>query len=104
MSLEAWIFMVGLRVVDLGALVVWLIWFHRQCNQEDDEPDGEDFRRGPEPQDEPRLPPTGGTGLDIPLADAAPWPARRRDHGDSGPARRPARRQPAEPHRAPIRT
>ena len=100
MSLEAWIFMVGLRVVDLGALIVWLVWFYRQCDKEDDEPGGEDFRRHDEPEEEPPRPSSGG-GLGVPLPDADPWPTRRRDH-DVEPYRRPARRQPAEPERTPV--
>ena len=104
MSLEGWIFMVGLRVVDLGALVVWMVWFYRQCDKDDDESGGDDFRRSDDRDDEPRVPPPTGGGLDVPLPDAAPWSTRRREHGDRMPAQRPARRQPAEPHRAPVRT
>src|SRR5690349_5729923 len=44
-SLEGWIFMVGLRVFDVGALVVWLVWFFRL--RDDDDDDGDDYRRGP---------------------------------------------------------
>ena len=36
--------MVGLRVFDVGALVVWLVWFFRL--RDDDDDDGDDFRRG----------------------------------------------------------
>ena len=104
MSLEGWIFMVGLRVIDLGALAVWLIWFYRQCDQEDDEPGGDDFRRSDDQDDQPPVPPSSGGGLGVPLPDAAPWPTRRREHGDRIPTARPARRQPAEPDRTPIRT
>jgi len=103
MSLEAWIFMVGFRVVDLGALVVWLVWFYRQCDKEDDESDGEDFRR--EHGDEPDQPPgpVGGDGLDVPLPDARPWPNRRRGHDDTQwPPKSPERRAP-EPDHEPVR-
>jgi hypothetical protein len=102
MSPEAWIFMVGFRVVDIGALVVWLVWFYRQCDKEDDESDGDDFRRdsGDEPAGPP--PPKGGDGLGVPLPDAAPWPSRRRGHEDGAwPAHAPARRERA-PHREPV--
>jgi hypothetical protein len=102
MSLEAWIFMVGFRVVDLGALVAWLVWFYRQCDKEDDESDGEDFRRHHD--DEPDRPPApvGGSGLDLPLPDAAPWPDRRRGHDDTTwPPKRPERRVP-DRHREPT--
>ena len=54
-TLEGWIFMVGLRVFDVGALVVWLVWFFRLRDDEDD--DGDDFRGGSE--DAPDPGPTG---------------------------------------------
>ena len=63
--------MIGLRVFDVGALIVWLIWFFRL---RDDDDDSDDFRGGdgnaPEP-DEPKGP---SGGLDLPLADSRPWP------------------------------
>ena len=40
MTLEGWIFMVGLRVFDIGALIVWLIWFFRLRDDDDDADDG----------------------------------------------------------------
>ncbi len=76
MTLEGWIFMVGLRVFDVGALVVWLVWFFRLRDDEDD--DGDDFRRDDEDAPEPG--PRGPSGDRLPLPDAAPWPVRRRDH------------------------
>lgn len=95
--------MVGLRVFDVGALVVWLVWFFRLRDDGDD--DGEDFRRGggggtPEPEE-----PRGSGGLRLPLPDAVPWHARRRDHGgDRRPARAPDRRAPHPvPARAPSK-
>ena len=103
MTVEGWIFMVGLRVLDIGALIAWLIWFYRQKDSDDDEAGGDDFRRELEPDDEPPVPPSGGNGLDLPLPDAAPWPNRLREHGDREmPARHPGRRQ-VEPHRVPAR-
>jgi hypothetical protein len=101
--LEGWIFMVGLRVFDVGALVVWLVWFFRL--REDDDGDDDDFRRGKE--DAPKPDPSGPPGLRLPLKDAAPWPSRRRDHrGDiHGPAE-PARRRGVPnpvPARAPVK-
>ena len=102
MSLEAWIFLVGFRVIDLGALIVWMVWFYRQCDKDDDESSGDDFRRSGDQDDQPPVSPSGGGGLDLPLPDAAPWPTRRRDHGDVAPVARPARRQPAEPSREPV--
>ena len=50
--------MVGLRVFDIGALVVWLVWFFKLRDDEDDEGGG-----GP-----------GGPG---PRAGRRPSPARR---------------------------
>jgi len=106
-SLEGWIFMVGLRVFDIGALIVWLVWFFKLRDEDDDDDGGDDdFRRGDE--DVPETPsPKGPPGLDLPLPDAEPWPRRRRDHGgDRPPTTRPARpatapaRRPA-PRRAP---
>ena len=98
--------MVGLRVFDIGALIVWLVWFFRL--REDDD-DSDDFRGGgsgdaPEPEV-----PKGPGGLGVPLPDAEPWPTRRRDHGgDRAPGfggGRPERRRAPEPvpARAPAR-
>jgi hypothetical protein len=101
-TLEGWIFMVGLRVFDVGALIVWLVWFFRL---RDDDDDGEDFRRG---DDEPEPDPGGSPpGLRFPLPDSAPWPVRRRDHrGGIEPRPEPQRRRgvPAPvPARAPVK-
>jgi hypothetical protein len=104
-TLEGWIFMVGLRVFDVGALIVWLVWFFRL--RDDDDDDGDDFRRG-EDDDAPEPGPSGAPpGLRLPLPDAAPWPQRRRDHR-GGLTRRPepqrGRGVPAPvPARAPVK-
>ena len=91
--------MVGLRVFDIGALVVWLVWFFRL--RDDDDDDGDDFRRGKDDGREPEEP-TGGGGLKLPLPESKPWGARRRDHRgdrrgapltDAPRARRIARRR-----------
>ena len=75
MSTEAWIFMVGLRVFDVGALVVWLVWFFRLRDEDDDEDGGD----GPgNDRTRPRSP-KAPAGRD-PAADADPWPTRLRDH------------------------
>ena len=93
--------MVGLRVFDVGALIVWLVWFFRLRDDEDDDGPGDDFRGGGD--DDPR-PPDGPGGDTIPLPDAAPWTQRRRDHaGDRPPATAPARRVPVRPEREPAR-
>jgi hypothetical protein len=96
--------MVGLRVFDIGALIAWLVWFHKL---RDDDGDGREDDSGgdggPSTPDEPQGPPPGG--LELPRPDAGPWPARRRDHaGDLPPARVPERRAPRpEPAREPAR-
>jgi hypothetical protein len=100
-SLEGWIFMVGLRVFDVGALVVWLVWFFRLRDDNDD--DGDDFRRGKGDGNEPEEPSCGPGGLRLPLPESQPWHSRRRDHGgDRRPTPLPSRR--SAPHRAPVRT
>ena len=92
--------MVGLRVFDVGALVVWLVWFFRL--RDDDDDDGDDFRRGKDDDREPEEP-CGPGGLKLPLPDAQPWHSRRRDsHGDRRGTPVPTRRQ--TPHRSPSRT
>jgi hypothetical protein len=99
-SLEGWIFMVGLRVFDVGALVVWLVWFFRL--RDDDDDDGDDFRRGKGDGREPEEP-CGPGGLRLPLPESQPWHSRRRDHaGDRRGAPITTRRQ--IPHRSPTRT
>ena len=104
MTLQGWIFMVGLRVFDVGALIVWLVWFFRL--RDDDDDDGRNDGPGGGSDDTPPRPPgPGGDG--IPLPDAAPWPHRRRDHaGDVHGATLPAHvvtAHPAHPAR-PLRT
>ena len=90
--------MVGLRVFDIGALIVWLVWFFKLRDDDDDE-GGDDGGHGGAPADPP---PGDGGGLRLPLPDAEPWPTRRRDHGgDRAPATAPAHR-PAQP-RTPAR-
>ncbi|HEX4692568.1 MAG TPA: hypothetical protein VH276_17850 [Solirubrobacteraceae bacterium] len=104
MTLEGWIFMVGLRVFDIGALIVWLVWFFRL--REDDD-DGDDFRRDDGGSPEPEPTPSGPGGLQLPLPDAEPWPTRRRgDHGgDLVPGHALTRRGRPKPvpARAPVK-
>jgi hypothetical protein len=84
-STQAWIFLVGLRVFDLGGMIAWLVWFFRRGGGPDErEDDGGGGGGGRRPPEAPRPP---GPGLDLPIADAGPWPTRLRDHGS---ARRPA--------------
>ena len=69
--------MVGLRVFDIGALIVWLVWFFK-LRDDDDDDGGGGGGRGPDRG------PDGGP----PLPDAGPWPRRRRDHlGDLTPGK-----------------
>ena len=96
--------MVGLRVFDVGALIVWLVWFFKLRDDQDDDPsDDDDFRRDDDREPREPPPPVGPPGLELPKPDADPWPRRRRDHaGDRRPASSPAR-SPAVPERAPAR-
>ncbi len=99
MTLEGWIFMIGLRVFDVGALIVWLVWFFRLRDDDDDSDDG---RGGDGNAPEPDRPKGPSGGLRIPLANSRPWPSRRRDHlGDLRPTPDSARR--GIPHPVPAR-
>jgi len=98
-STAGWIFLVGMRVIDLGAMIAWLVWFFRRREEPDDwdgwdEPGGGDGDPPPPPRD-PGMP-------DLPLRDAGPWPVRLRDHGDRRPAAAPVRR--GAPERERVRT
>ena len=95
-TLEGWIFMVGLRVFDVGALIVWLVWFFRL--RDDDDDGGRLPAAATATRPSPRSP-RGPGGLRLPLPDVRPWHSRRRDHrGDRRPRRcRRAARAPAGP-------
>jgi hypothetical protein len=101
-TLEGWIFMVGLRVFDIGALIVWLVWFfHLRDDGDDSDDSGGGEGKPPDPSA-----PRGPGGLKLPLPDAAPWHARRRDHGGDLRPAPPGRRRgvPAPvPARAPVK-
>jgi hypothetical protein len=102
-TLEGWIFMVGLRVFDIGALVVWLVWFFRLRDDDDSDDEGRGGD-GNAPQPQPPKGPSGG--LDLPLPDSGPWPCRRRDHrGDlkGEPATRRRGVPEPVPARAPVK-
>ncbi|MDW5593946.1 hypothetical protein VSS74_06350 [Conexibacter stalactiti] len=102
MSTAGWIFLVGMRVFDLGGLIVWLVWFFRQ--REDDDWQGWDDPGDDPPPDQPPSPDPGGSGLRLPLPDADPWPSRVRDHTAARPRRAERRRDPvAVPHEQPVR-
>ena len=62
--------MVGLRVFDIGALIVWLIWFFK-LRDDDSDDGGDDFRRG-DGEPETPTPPKPGPGLDLPLQLGSP--------------------------------
>jgi hypothetical protein len=96
-STQAWIFLVGLRVLDLGALLVWLVWFFKLRDEPDD---GEDDGGGGGPPVQPTTPPRGPHD-GVPLPDAGPWPVRLRDHTARRPG--PARRRAPVRHGAPAR-
>jgi hypothetical protein len=97
-STTGWIFLVGMRVFDLGGMVIWLVWFFRQKDEPDDDWWDEGGGGGGDPPSSPSDGPRG-PGLDLPLPDAGPWPDRLRDH-TSAPRRTverradPARREP----------
>ena len=106
MSTEGWIFMIGFRVLDVGLLVVWLIWFFRL--RDDDDSDGGGGPGGEGPGPEPSGGPGGG-GLRLPLGRVRAGGQRMRDHvrpkrrvprrgSEPLPAPSPARvRRPARP-------
>ena len=85
--------MVGLRVFDIGALIVWLVWFFRLRDDDDDDATTAAAAAATRPSPTAR----GPGGLRLPLPDSQPWPTRRRDHlGDLHPPRvRPPRHPPA---------
>jgi hypothetical protein len=114
-STEAWIFVVGFRVFDVGLLIVWMIWFFRLRDDEDDPPEDDDGGGGPEPGSRPEGP-GGGGGMPLPDGRFAPGRARLRDShrsrrrarrrgGDALPQPLPARvrrpRSPVPAHRRP---
>ena len=77
MSTEGWIFMVGFRVLDVGLLIVWLVWFFRLRDDDDSDGGGGPGGEGPEPT--PTGDPGGG-GLTLPLGRMRPGGRRVRDH------------------------
>ncbi len=105
MSLAGWIFLVGMRVFDLGGMIVWLVWYFRQ-REDDDWPEWEDWDRDP-PPDRPDPPDPGGSGLPCRCLTPAPGPAasattpRRARRGSSADASR-SPRTPHEPARPPA--
>jgi hypothetical protein len=100
MSTEGWIFMIGFRVLDVGLLVVWLVWFFR-LRDDDDSDGGGGGPGGGGHEPEPRGGPGGGGGLALPLGRWSPAGRRLRDHGKP---RHQLPRRGAEPLPAPSPT
>jgi hypothetical protein len=100
MKLQGLVFLIGLRVFDVGALIVWLIWFFKLRDDDDDDAGGDDFRGDGDPPDPE---PSGPGGFGIPLPNADPWPRRRRGHEDRPGSTRPARPLSPRPHHVPAR-
>lgn len=102
MSTSGWVFMVGLRVVDLAALLGWLVWFFRLRDDPDDgRGDDERGGGGEGPPPEPDGPAGPSDGLLLP--DADDWPVRLRDHTSRPARRRRVRRAPRPRRRERIR-
>jgi hypothetical protein len=102
MTTEGWIFMVGFRVFDVGLLIVWLIWFFK-LRDDDDDTRGDDGGGGEGPGPRPGGDGPGGDGIRLPLGR---WrPGRARDRAHSPPARMPRRRgsEPPVPLPSPAR-
>jgi hypothetical protein len=96
---EGWIFMVGFRVFDVGLLIVWLIWFFRLRDDEDDS-SGEDGGGGEGPGPRPDQGGPGGDGMRLPLGR---WGlGHGRDRGHTPPARVPRRRGSDPPVPGPV--
>lgn len=100
MNTQGWIWMIGLRVLDVGLLIVWLVWFFRL--RDDDSPEDEGGGGGGGPEPKPTTGPGGG-GLGEPR-DIARRPGAYRLRGPR-PLRRAERRRGAEtvPRPMPVR-
>jgi hypothetical protein len=97
MSTQGWIFIVAFRLLDVGLLVLFLVWFFRLRDDGDDaDDDGPGGGGGDSPPDRGG---PGGGGLRIPLRDVRPG-RRVRDH--ARPARRLRRRGPEQPVPRPL--
>lgn len=106
MTTEGWIFMIGFRVIDVGALIVFLVWFFRQRFDADDPPE-DDGPGGGGPGPDPDSGPGGG--FIVPLDRIQAGQRRLRSHvrragrvrhrgGEPMPRPRPTRvRRPPSP-------
>lgn len=92
MSAEAWIYVVGFRVFDVGLLIIWLVWFFRLRDDGDDssDEDGGDGGGGSPKPKSPRSGPSPG-GLRLPLGR---WPNAGHLRDGHRPARPPLHRRP----------
>lgn len=97
MSTAGWIFLVGMRVFDLGGMVVWLVWYFRHRDEPDD--DWRDWDDWDDPSPDKPSPRPEGPGVRAPLPDAGPWPLRIRDHTAPRPQRADRRSLPARRER-----
>ncbi|MGI8438909.1 MAG: hypothetical protein ACR2NV_01675 [Thermoleophilaceae bacterium] len=97
MSASGWVLQIGIRVVDVGLLVFFLVWMFRRMQDDDEGPedDGPGGGGGPDPR--PNDGPGGG-GSALPVGRARPG-RRLRDHA---PRSRPTRRRGAEPIPRPL--
>ena len=102
MSSQAWIFMVGFRIFDVGLLIVWLVWFFRLRDSGDDPPEDGGGGGGESPEPRPRRGPGGG-GLRLPSGRVPTGPARRRDGHGRPRTQRPRRGAPPVPSPLPAR-
>jgi hypothetical protein len=98
MSASGWVLQIGIRVVDVGLLVFFLIWMFRRMQDddegpEDDGPGGGGGGPDPRPDEGP-----GGGGSALPVGRARPG-RRLRDHA---PSSRPTRRRGADPVPRPL--
>ena len=86
--------MVGFRVFDVGLLIIWLVWFFRLRDDEDEatEEGGGDGGGG---SPKPKLPRTGPGPGGLRLPDRAAGPAAVTCVTARSPARTPLRRRPA---------
>ena len=99
MSPEGWIFVFGFRLLDVGLLVIWLIWFFRLRDDGQDPPDegGGGGEGGPEPKR-----PAGPGGGDLPLPVGRVSPGDRRTRDGHRPSRAPRHRRNAPPLPTPL--
>ncbi len=97
--------MVGLRVFDVGLLVLWLVWFFRlREDGSDTPPEDEDGGGGGGPERKPSKGPGGG-GLQLPIGPVSQGKDRARDgHRRPRPRSRPAIRPAPGPLPARVRS